>query len=542
MKKLLGLLLIIMIILPSLSFNILAKENNTNESTNNESSKESLIEFLLRKRFEAGSLRGIGKFFVQQLRPPVALQAYPSTLSLSYNERKYFEIGGKSRKTNDWIKMGRLSGGYNFGWTSRLIKFKFELAEMDNSSMDVWNVEFDPEVLQMYPSRKTVFWPGADQPFKTNVSIMLKPNVDPRIATQDTVLKINIIKEELADKIGILKGTPEYVFTQREEYIKKCEEVGLGALFSKPINVILWKIYFNFNFFILNLPLPNYEKGLNSVIEILIKVDKYHQAEIKPLDSSVKIEPYQVKSIPINIKNLGSHIDTYNFRVKCDNKNIVVTPPPALTVEPGEEKEALVGVAAPRNFYSVGDVTPIYVEAYSIDDPDTIFSNTITLKTSGIYATGSSTIYLGVIIVIFVIILFLYVYLSKKYKQKLKEIKNKNKEDEFFINIHKRIKKSLNKTVKLIKKRKKTVKKKSKKKIKKPKEKIKPVKEKPVELKKEKEEIVDKKPSKPKPEKTPSPEPSITTPKKPEIDDTKKKQAIQRALQQQEKQKRKYNA
>ena len=541
MKKLLGIILVILLVLPSLSLNALSKENNNYEATNNEPTQETLIKKLLRLRLNLGSIPGLGRYFVQQLRPPVAIQAYPSTVNLTYNKKIYFEIGGKDPQTNEWERMVKLAGTWSWAWASKIIKFSFEVVPIDNTSMDVWNIEFNPELIQMYPNRYNLEWPGAYDPFMTNVSVRLKPNVDPRIVTQDVVLKINVIREEISDKISFLKGAPEFIKKYRDEYIQKEEEIGGKAWFADPSYVFLFNLFSRYYFFIINLPLPYYEERIESTVEVLIKVDKYHLAELKAPESTVNIEPYQAKSVPIAIKNRGSHIDTFNFNVNCSYKDMIVTPPPALTIRPGEEKEAIVGIAAPKSFFSADEIASISVEAYSVDKPKEVFSNVITLKISGVYATGGSTINIGALLILILIVLLLYVYLSKKHKQRMKKLNGKQKQVSFYDSITSSIKSTVKKPIKIVKKQKKPKKMKPKKEVKKEKEIQKPEKEKPKEVKKE--EKLEKEPPKPKLEEKPVEEPLPAIVKKePDSEELKKRQAIQRVLQEQKKQKRKYKA
>lgn len=534
MKRLIGLLLFFILLLPSLSLNVMSQEKNIGKESVEESEKISLIDKLLKIRFNIGSFPGLGRYFIQQLRPPVPIQAYPESLALRYNKKIYFDIGGKDPNTGKWEKMVKVAGPWSWGWMNRVIKYSFEVVPFEDSSMDVWNIDFEPKVLELYPNRENLDWPGAETPFRTNVSIMLKPNVDPSIVTQDLVLKINIVREEALDKIAILKPVPDFVIKNKEEYIQKEEELGLSPWFYKnPGQILLYNIWTRFFLFFINCPLPIYNKWVDSTVEVLVKVNKYHLAEIEAPATSIKIEPYQVKSIPVKITNIGSHIDTYNFRVKCNEKNMVVTAPPALTLKPGEEGQALVGVAAPRSFYSPGDITSVSVEAYSVDDPETVFSNTILLKTSGVYTTGNATYTFILIIIIIILIILFYFFLLKKYKEKY----GKNKsilvsfKDTTII-----LKKSLVKFLKLFKKLKKD----------------KSVKEEQkVEIKKE-EKIAVEKPIKIEPEKKQEPQvieqktPKLTTTKtqisEKEISLLRKKQATLRILKDQEKQKKKFRS
>ncbi len=442
MKKIIMFVLVFLLLLGFFSQSVASTQQNSyNESLNylsdqpeeddteQSSFTEQMIKELLRLRFQLGSIQGVGKYFYNQFRPPVAFQPFPNSVIVDYNEQKYFEIAAKNPDTGEYQKLITLANTYAWGWMNKKVAFSFEVVKEDNSSLDLWNIQFEPKTLEMFPNRDNLNWPGADLPLKTNVSIMLKSNdVDPSVFTQDIVLKVNIIREEALDKFGILRGVPDYVMDNREEYLKKQEELGAPPFFTSAFLYYYYKIPIPFvggagTLWWINREYPLYEKSVDSTVEILIKVNKYHLAVLEP-PGEVNIEPYEVKSIPINIKNLGSHIDTYNFEVKSSNKDIMVTPPPSITLEPGEEAQAFVGVAAPKKFYSLDEITSISVEAYSVQDEDNVFSNTIVLKTSGVYATGGPTINLSLIIVTIFIIFLVGFYIFKRYRGKGKNIKD----------------------------------------------------------------------------------------------------------------------
>jgi len=130
------------------------------------------------------------------------------------------------------------------------------------------------------------------------------------------------------------------------------------------------------------------------------------------------------------------------------------------------------------------------------------------LKTSGIYASGSNTINSVVVIIIIIVIILLFIYISKKYKEKPRKNKDKKKTTNYIKNIPNSIKKSSDKITKSLKK------------------------EKPVEP--QKEEIIQT-PQIPIPEEEKIP--PVET--KVYVDKYMKEQAIQRALNQQEKQRKK---
>ncbi len=415
-KKLFAFFLILILILPLISLN--AASSETEEENVDSSERPFLLDLLLKLRFRLGFLGniGMGRYFVRQLRPPVPIQPYPDTISLNYLNKTTFQIGGKDPVTLEWDPLVKVGGTWDWAWMTSSVIFTFEFVPPENAEEDVFNVVFDPEKLVMKTNKENLDWPGAEQPFKTNVTIMLKPSVDPTYPTQDIVLKVNIVREEVLDKLRLLSA-PKFAKTHKEEYFEKAENMGVPPYWT-DINYFMYNRITKHSLFLMNAQLPSYDKWIDSTVEILVKVDKYHQVEVIP-PLPLVMEPYQVKSIPVTIKNLGSHIDTFNFRVKCDDENIVVTPPPALTLKPGEEGQALVGVAAPKRFLSVGSTTSIFVEAYSVDDPEAVFSNTVILSISGIHATGGSTYNFALMIITLVITLMIILYLLRKRREKI---------------------------------------------------------------------------------------------------------------------------
>ena len=559
MKKLLAFALIFILIFPSISLNASSQEESDNKSNN----EDTIIHKLLRLRFNIGFIEPFGRYFMRQLRPPVPIQAYPESVSLKYLNETTFMIGGRNKDNTDWEKVIKLAGTWNWAWMNRQIVYTFEFVPPENTSKDIWNVEFNPEKIVLIPNRKNLDWPGAEAPLRTNVSIMLKPNVDPRIVTQDVVLKVNIVREEVLDKLGILKGVPEFVRTHKEEYIRKCEELDVPAFFYlTPIMIPMYNLLSKYSIFLMNLQLPFYDKWVDSTVEVLTKVDKFHLAEIKSILPQ-EIEPYQAKSIPITIRNIGSHIDTYNFRVRCNDENMVVTPPPALTLKPGEEGQALVGVAAPKRFLSVGTTTSIFVEAYSVEDPDKVFSNTIILKTTGIHVAGGAIYTTILLLTILVIVVGLYLYLSKKRREKICKKPEKPwtipKENEYLEKLKQKDKKKFEETMQMMQEEYqssllwykhycRSILQKRKLEAQKERQHIKDLKRKAKAKEKKKEEIKkieEKKPKEPEKEEIIPKEPKIEEKRKPVVDKKaemerrRKEQVLLRIKREQEKQKRK---
>jgi len=150
-------------------------------------------------------------------------------------------------------------------------------------------------------------------------------------------------------------------------------------------------------------------------IDIIVMVKRLHLIEIIPPSSYVELKPNRLFSIPLEVKNLGSHIDTFNFKINVDNDSgLLVAPPPAVTLYPNEVGRTIISIATPRNFRDPGTVHPIHVEAYSIYEPDKVFGNTVTIVTRGMYVSWIGTTYLTLFgLIIFSIVAFL-LYRRKK--------------------------------------------------------------------------------------------------------------------------------
>jgi hypothetical protein len=117
----------------------------------------------------------------------------------------------------------------------------------------------------------------------------------------------------------------------------------------------------------------------------------------------VEIGPNRLISIPLEVINLGSHVDVFNFRASTDSK-LLVSPPPPITLQPNEVGHTSIGVASLRLFNDPGSARSINIEAYSIYEPETVFNNTATVITRGIYISEMITFYftnfIGLIVLI----------------------------------------------------------------------------------------------------------------------------------------------
>jgi len=439
LKKSLALIILFILILPSISLNALsqAEENDNN-------SPKTIIDKLLELRFKIGTaIAGISRWKVMQLKPPTPIQAYPETVNLKYLNETTIIIGGKNPDALDeWNTLINISGGWDWGWMDQSISYTFEFVPPEDAPKDVWIANFDPPRITASPNKKNMDWPGANTPFKTNLTLTLNPSADPYYPTQDVNIKVNVIKEEVSPGRLTYLFPPAYPLTHTEEYLQKTE--GRRRYFYPTSKYLIWLVT-GPSLIIMNLQNPAYDRRIENVVSILVKVEKDHQAQIIA-PPPMEIQPYQVLSIPVTIRNLGSHTDTFNFRINTTDKDMFVSPPPAITLNPGEEGQALIGVAAPKIFRSVGSVSSINLEAYSIEEPEKVFRNTIILSMEGIHVSGEN-IYYGVLILLILVIIatFILFFLRKRRakicekpekpwkipeeKEYLEKLKEKNKEE-----------------------------------------------------------------------------------------------------------------
>lgn len=157
-------------------------------------------------------------------------------------------------------------------------------------------------------------------------------------------------------------------------------------------------------------------------IDILVKTNRFHLADIIP-PQNLEMRPNELQSIPIEIRNLGSHTDTFNFRTSTNTDDgMIVSPPLAITLKPNEVGHTSISIATPRQMRDPGTVRSINIEAYSIYEPDKIFRQTATITTKGVYVSEISWMYYALF---GIIILFAVVYILRRRKKILAKIGKK---------------------------------------------------------------------------------------------------------------------
>lgn len=349
-----------------------------------------VTDLIMETIFKMGTaIPGVG-WYHQEFIPPSFYKVTPEVIDLEYFNETVFEIAeiwpdGTIKKAAFQppdTPQGIMERHLYIGQT-----FAFELIPPENTSAN-WLAYFEPDVIEMARDIKE----GQEVPdLKTKCRLYLELPADENYPQQDTVLQIKITRKDISGNLWIPpKGHPVY-------------GKGFGSIMWIFGAITVWGKYSGTTEYIYN------------NISILVRVNKHHKPSFIPPEP-IKINENEVKSVPVEIQNLGSHIDTFNFRVYTDlDSDLVLSPPPALTLKPGDKATVSVGISSPQILHDPGSVHNIIIEMYSIDQPENIFSNSFTVTTAGVYISPFAIYYL----MIFIIFIFIVVVFYKTIKDRL---------------------------------------------------------------------------------------------------------------------------
>lgn len=395
------------------------------------------------------------------------LESHPSEIEIGYGEKIKLDVGlidMLEENTSDFTKIKKVQPFL----TARYLDFSVEFPDF---SSDGWLVSFNP----------TQIYFEVGKVMKTNVTIQLN---NPRVPVQSGRIRIKVTDYWVFSNVWFPEG-PEKNILQKFSWFFGAITAGFGKYSGQ---VLPEEFYF----------------------DLLVNVKPFRDAQLEALDL-VKLKPNSITSIPITIKNRGNYNDTFAFRITSEYKNIKLTDPTIVSLQPGQSADTLLGVAVPDYVVDTGTVYSINIEVYSIEEPNvTIASQKVILETQGYYVSEMNGVFFGLMIILFIGIIVITVRKIKKMPKKkaeekkktvTKKKKEKKKPKGFFSNLFKE----------------------SKEKPRKEEIKTEPVKkeEKPVEIKKEEPSFVKK------------------VDRKAEEERRKKEKAIEKIKKQQEKQKSK---
>jgi len=335
---------------------------------------DTLLEIFFRQSFKGIVLP---LFFSQMSTPwkplvfsePEQFDAEPKSISIEYLGQTEITIGVKNLTSGNYKTMD-----YDRGDTIELLfpleDFEFKLEIPDYVPDGVFIGVFDPSSL---------YWDAeSDEEMKTKLIINANIPDDHNLPSEIT-LRVNVTKYLTAGNLFWPTGTPT-PFKPKS---------WIWAFYARFGPHPFGKLYGG-----KRLPEPSIN------VDIVVHLDRFHLAEIAP-PVFMEIKPDQLISVPIQIQNLGSHLDTFNFRVSTNNgSDLIIAAPPSIALEPGEIGFTSIGVASPRMFNDPGTSHSIKIEAFSIYDTDKVFENTAVITTRGVYISDLNQIFSAIIAIL----------------------------------------------------------------------------------------------------------------------------------------------
>ena len=317
--------------------------------------------------------------------PPITFEADPGEISIEYLDKTEITIGEKNKTTGEWEKIEE--NNRPDLWQRQ--EYTFELILPEYLPDDMFSAYFDPEIIVA----------GSEGPKKTSMTIKSSIPEDQSLPKSITVW-VNVTKWVTGKNL---------FFNPRKSIINPTNWIWFAAAVGIIGNNPFGFIYSGKRVIDTYLLVP-----------ILIKFDRYHDAEIEPT-KIVEIKPDEIVSIPIKVTNYGTQIDTFSFRIhqETDNDFLIVSPPATITLSPLETGYTYLGVASPKIFQDPGTARSIDIQAYSIYDENISFNNTVTIVTKGFYVSEIGIGYFFMFLFFILIIIGFYIYRKKQSREKI---------------------------------------------------------------------------------------------------------------------------
>ena len=305
-------------------------------------------------------------------------KAIPSNITIGITENATFQLGMYDLETGEFEVPDR----FPFFLTQRYAKFE---AEFPNGNPgNVWFVVFDPPLLLQTKND----W---NHRLISNVTVSLTSPPQSSDYTQTQLIRIKVTDVWVVGNMWTVtkKQMPNSTFIFRLTW-------PLAALksFGK------WS---------------GTEQITEYIVDVVAIIKPFHAAKIQPLPPS-KLAPNDITSIPVLVENQGNYNDTFNFRIRTETGYpLVLTNNGTITLQPGQQGHALVGVAVPANVLDTGTLHSIFIDTYSVEQPNiSIASQRIFIETQGLYVSEENSVYSIGAFLIFLIILFFFINWRRK--------------------------------------------------------------------------------------------------------------------------------
>lgn len=285
-------------------------------------------------------------------------KAIPSNITLGINEKVTFQVG-----------MYNLSSGefevqpYPFFLTQRYATF--EAVFPNGNPGNVWFVVFDPPIVQATKASQNKL-------LVTNVTVSLTSPPQSSDFIQTQLLQIKVTDSWVAGNLWFAKKSdmPNAGLIFRLTWPLAALTAGFGKWSGTVLNT-------------------------EYIVNVVVNIKPFHAVKIQALPPS-KLAPNEIVSIPVMVENQGNYNDTFNFRIRAETGYpLVLTNNGTITLQPGEQRQALVGVAVPANFLDTGTLHSIFIDTYSAEQPNTsIATQRIFVETQGLYFSEENSTYL----------------------------------------------------------------------------------------------------------------------------------------------------
>ncbi|MBU0498210.1 MAG: hypothetical protein KKG04_09715 [Candidatus Thermoplasmatota archaeon] len=316
----------------------------------------------------------IGWFNIGSGYAPKYFFAEPAVIEIDYLENTTIDIVFGSTR--------RESSGYQervYDEVTLIYDAEFPPGIQENA----WSVTFDPPVMDL----RTYTQDYIDQGYKASeipsprTKLHLKLDIPPTTENpiQDLILRVNV------------------------SIVRKYTNLGKSGAFGGPI--------------LGRLAAFPYRKAYNEVsigtkgCDIFVKVKPLRDAELI-LPDQIEMNPNDLKGARIAVRNRGSYIEQFGFRVYGYGKNLLVNSPSPITLAPGEIGYTEIGLVSRPIAYDRGTLHSITVEVYPYDQQNlTLVSGELTVRTKGFALQAvfsfrySWHLFFAAIIIIFILIL-----------------------------------------------------------------------------------------------------------------------------------------
>jgi len=440
--------IIVLLVLPSIIPNTFVEPahasllNDTNLSEILQSNLEDVLKFSSSN--ESGVVRKIIEFllmkillipmkvnrnFFMRFSEPQTFIAEPNVIDIKYLDQTEITIGAMNKTTGGFLLRNDEMYKSDELFPSQDYEFSLELPEYLPD--DAFVAHFQPQKLDV----------GPDKEGEVKTKLMITSNIPRNVTLPENIhLRVNITKYMTAGNLYI---------PPKERRRAPLGRISAIVWFFNAVTPFMVPVPFGILYSGKRLPEPP------MYLDVIVKLNRYHLAEIIPPPFPINMKPDELRTIPIKIKNLGSHIDCFNFRIasKSDSE-LIISPPPAITLGPNEVGYTSIGVASPHAFNDPGTARLINVEAYSIYDPGESFNNTVTVITRGVYISEMITIYSAIFLtLVLIVVAFLFHrrkrFLAKKCKKPEKPW-NISNEKKYLENLKEKDKKAHNEALKMM--------------------------------------------------------------------------------------------